>query len=66
MNKCVRGTLGTLAHVIFAIAVTLLSMGIILAGMAVVIERKWLWATGLVIGTAGSLSVAIGIAVMLT
>ena len=55
----------TNAHVIFAIAVMLLSIGITLGGTAVVVERRWLWAAGLVVGAAGTLGVGIGIVVTL-
>lgn len=51
---------------IFAIAVTLLSLGITLGGMAVVIERKWLWAAGLAFGAAGAAGVGLGILSMVT
>lgn len=64
-DEALAATTGN-AHVIFAIAVTLLSVGITLGGMAVVVERKWLWFAGLVVGTAGVLGVGVGIALMLS
>jgi hypothetical protein len=48
------------AHVTFAIAVTLLSLGITLGGMAVVVERKFLWIAGLAIGLVGAVGVIAG------
>ena len=54
------------AHLVLAVAVTILSVGIALCGMAVVIERKWLWAAGLVVGVAGTIGLGIGIATMLS
>ena len=52
-------------HLVLAIAVTVLSVGITLGGMAVVVEEKALWLTGLVIGTVGTLGLALGIVMML-
>lgn len=49
------------AHTIFAIAVTLLSLGITLGGMAVIVERKSLWAVGLVFGAVGAVGIGLGI-----
>jgi Domain of unknown function (DUF4337) len=55
----------THAHVIFALAVTLLSVGITLGGMAMIARKRFLWIIGLVFGAAGAVSVAIGLAEML-
>ena len=52
-------------HVIFALAVTLLSVGITLGGMAMIARKRFLWIIGLVFGAGGTLSVAIGLAEML-
>jgi hypothetical protein len=49
------------AHLILAVAVTVLSIGITLCGMSVVIEQKWLWIAGLAIGLVGAVGLAIGI-----
>lgn len=54
------------SHLVLAIAVTVLSVGITLGGMSVVVEEKRLWLAGLVIGAAGSLGLAFGIVTMLT
>jgi hypothetical protein len=54
------------AHQVFAIAVTLLSLGITLGGMAIVVERKALWAVGLVFGVAGTAGVGLGVLMMLS
>ena len=53
------------AHVTFAIAVTLLSLGITLGGMSVVVERKFLWIAGLAIGAVGAVGVIAGVITML-
>jgi hypothetical protein len=53
-------------HMVFAIAVTLLSLSITLGGMAVVVERKVLWKVGLVFGAAGAVGVLIGVLTMLS
>jgi hypothetical protein len=53
------------AHIVFAIAVTLLSVGITLGGMALISEQRYLWIIGLVFGVAGTLSVALGFRTML-
>jgi hypothetical protein len=53
-------------HMTFAIAVTLLLLGITLGGMAVVVQRKWLWVVGLFAGTAGAAGVAIGVLTMIS
>jgi hypothetical protein len=52
-------------HLVLAIAVTVLSVGITLSGMAVVVEEKRLWLAGMIIGGAGALGLAYGILVML-
>jgi hypothetical protein len=54
------------AHLILAIAVTVLSVGITLCGMSVVIDQKWLWMAGLAIGLAGAVGLVIGILSMAT
>ena len=53
-------------HLILAIAVMLLSMGITLGGMAVVVEDKRLWIAGLVVGAVGFLGLVLGVARMIT
>ena len=53
------------AHLVLAVAVTVLSVGITLGGMAVVVEEKWLWAAGMAIGSVGTLGLAWGIVGML-
>ena len=52
-------------HLILAIAVMLLSVGITLGGMAVVVEEKPLWYAGLAVGAAGILGLVLGIVRML-
>jgi hypothetical protein len=54
------------AHMVFAVAVTLLSLGITLGGMAVVVERKWLWVVGLLVGAAGAAGLGMGILTMMS
>ena len=53
------------ANNILAIAVTVLSVGITLSGMAVVVEEKRLWLVGLIIGAGGILILALGIVMTL-
>ena len=53
-------------HLILAIAVMLLSVGITLGGMAIVVEEKFLWYAGLVVGAAGILGLVLGVVRMLT
>ena len=53
------------AHLILAIAVLLLSVGITLSGMAIVVEEKLLWYAGLVVGAAGIVGLVLGIVQML-
>jgi hypothetical protein len=55
----------TSAHLVFAVAVTLLSIGITLGGMAIIARQRFLWLIGLVFGAAGALSVALGFRDML-
>lgn len=52
-------------HLIFAVSVTLLAVGISLSGMSVVIEQKWIWTVGLVFGALGSIGVILGVTTML-
>lgn len=47
-------------HVVFAVAVTLLSIGITLGGLALIARRRYLWVVGLVFGVAGAVSVVVG------
>jgi Flp pilus assembly protein TadB len=53
------------AHIVFAIAVTLLSVGITLGGMSLIAEQRFLWIVGLVFGVAGTLGVVIGFRTMI-
>ena len=53
-------------HLIFAISVTILAVGITLSGMSIVIEQRWLWVVGMAAGALGSLGVMAGIISMLT
>jgi hypothetical protein len=52
-------------HLIFAVAVTLLAVGISVSGMSVVIEQKWLWGVGMIFGVVGAVGVILGILSML-
>ena len=49
------------AHLILAVAVTLLSVGITLSGMSIIVDQKFLWLAGLVFGIVGSMVVGYGI-----
>jgi hypothetical protein len=53
-------------HLIFAVAVVLLSLGITLGGMAVIVEHKFLWTVGLVFGVAGAAGIGLGVLAMLS
>jgi hypothetical protein len=53
------------AHEVFAIAVTLLSLGITMAGMGVVVNRKVIWVISLVVGVFGAIGVGLGVLSML-
>ena len=53
-------------HLVLAIAVMLLSVGITLGGMAIVVEEKSLWFAGLGIGAVGAFGLALGVVRMLT
>ena len=53
-------------HLILAIAVLLLSVGITLGGMAIVVAEKRLWYAGLAVGAFGFLGLALGVVRMLT
>ena len=48
-------------HLILAVAVTTLSVGITLSGMAIIINQKALWIAGLVVSSVGILGVGYGI-----
>jgi len=54
------------SHLMFAIAVTLLSVGITMSGMSIIVEQKWLWIAGFVFAIAGAIGVGIGILTMVT
>jgi len=51
-------------HLVFLLAVVLLSAGITLSGMSFIIERKFLWYVGIVFGIAGIIAVVYGITLM--
>jgi Domain of unknown function (DUF4337) len=55
----------THAHVIFAIAVTLLSVGITLGGMSMIARKRFLWIIGLVFGMGGAVNLVLGLTDML-
>jgi hypothetical protein len=48
-------------HLTLAVAVTILSVGITLSGMAIIVHQKFLWHVGLVFGFIGSIGVGYGI-----
>lgn len=52
-------------HLIFAIAVAVLAVGISVSGMSVVIDQIWLWWMGIVFGLVGSFGVILGVTTML-
>ena len=52
-------------HLIFAIAVTILAVGISVSGMSVVVDQKWLWGVGMLFGLLGAVGVVLGIIFML-
>ena len=52
-------------HLRFAISVTFLAAGITLSGMSVVVQQKWLWVVGMVIGAVGTIGIVLGIISML-
>lgn len=52
-------------HLVFAIAVTVLAVGISVSGMSVVVDQKWLWGVGMVFGAVGAVGVILGIIFML-
>ena len=52
-------------HLILAIAVMLLSVGITLGGMAIVVSDRRLWLVGLAVGVLGVLGLVLGVARML-
>ena len=54
------------SHLILAIAVTVLSVGITLCGMSIVVDQKWLWIAGLAIGLVGAVGLGIGIISLVT
>jgi hypothetical protein len=55
----------THAHLVFATAVTLLSVGITLGGISMISRKRSLWIVGLFVGLAGAVGVAIGFASLL-
>ena len=57
---------GARADTVFAIAVTLLSLGITLGGMAIVMERKFLWIVGVVLGALGAVGIGMGVLTLLS
>jgi 1,4-dihydroxy-2-naphthoate octaprenyltransferase len=52
-------------HLVFAISVTIIAAGISISGMSVIVQQKWLWAVGMVLGAVGAVGVVMGIISML-
>ena len=52
------------AHIVFALAVMMLAVGISLSGMSVVLDQRWLWLVGLVSGAGGAICFVIGVLTM--
>ncbi|MCP4166855.1 MAG: DUF4337 domain-containing protein [Chloroflexi bacterium] len=50
-------------HLIFAMSVTVLSFAITLCGMAVIVEQKFLWIAGSILGAVGIIGVVTGIVI---
>ena len=55
----------TFPHLTLAVSVTLLSVGITMSGMAVIVDKRYLWLSGLAFGVLGSIGVGIGIGSMI-
>jgi len=53
-------------HLIFAIAVALLSLGTALCGMSIIVNQKFLWSAGLLFGVIGTAGVGLGVIGMLS
>jgi hypothetical protein len=56
----------TKGHIIFAIAVAMLSLGTALCGMSIIVNQKYLWGAGLLFGAIGTAGVGLGILRMLS
>jgi len=55
----------TFPHLTLAVSVTLLSVGITMSGMAVIVDKRYLWLSGLAFGVLGTIGVGIGISSMI-
>lgn len=53
-------------HMIFAVSVTILALGITVSGMSIIVEQKWLWYAGLAFGAIGGIAVLWGVVQMFT
>jgi len=53
-------------HLLLAVAVATLSVGISVSGMAIIVNQRYLWVAGLVFGIAGSIGVLYGISTMVS
>ena len=40
-------------HLVFAISVTIIAAGISISGMSVIVQQKWLWVAGMMLGAVG-------------
>jgi len=54
-----------LPHLVFAVAVTLLSVGIALNGIAVLADKQFPWLVGMVFGLIGAIGIGLGVLLML-
>ena len=54
------------SHLVFSIAVTLLAVGITVSGMSIIVEQKYLWIVGIILGVVGAVGVGIGILTMVS
>ena len=53
-----------LPHLLFAVAVTLLSVGIAMNGIAVVVKKRLLWLVGMAFGLLGAIGILAGVLTM--
>jgi hypothetical protein len=55
----------TFAHLIFASAITLLSVAITLSGMSIIVGQRYLWFIGIVVAAGGAIGIGIGVLMMI-
>lgn len=54
------------AHLVLALSATVFAVAIAVAGLSVIVDRRWLWTAGLIIAAGGTVTLGVGLVRFLT